>query len=86
MMTTTLETPQSMKSREPLEKVFNVLFTPTMYTEIAHHSNHLNISKGNLIRFAIEEYLQKLQDQESMAYAQQMDYQNSCERENPGVL
>ena len=59
-MTTTLEAPRAIKSREPLEKVFNVLFTPTMFTEIESHSTHLSISKGALIRFAIEEYLRKL--------------------------
>jgi hypothetical protein len=49
-----------MKSREPLEKVFNVLFTPTMFTEIQSLSAHLRISKGALIRFAIEEHLRRL--------------------------
>ena len=56
-MRTSLASPHAMKSREPLEKVFNVLFTPTMYTEIESLSAHLSISKGALIRFAIEEYL-----------------------------
>ena len=59
-MTTTLETPQSMKSREQLEKVFNVLFTPTMHTDIERLSAHLKISKGALIRCAIEEYLYRV--------------------------
>lgn len=60
MMTTTLEAHQSMKSREHLEKLFHVLMTPTMYTQIEHHSAHLSISKGALIRFAIEEHLRRL--------------------------
>ena len=61
-MTTILETPHSMKSREPLDKLFHVLFTPTMYTEIESLSAHLSISKGALIRLAIEEYLSKLDE------------------------
>ena len=65
MMTTTLETPQSIKSQENLDKAFNVLFTPTMYTQIVNHSNHLNISKGTLIRFAIEEYLHKKEEEDA---------------------
>ena len=60
MMTTTLEAPHTLKSRETLEKVFNVLFTPTMFTEIENHSTHLSISKGALIRCAIEDYLRKV--------------------------
>lgn len=59
-MRTSLETTHAMKSREPLEKVFNVLFTPTMYTEIESLSAHLSISRGALIRFAIEEYFRKV--------------------------
>ena len=60
MMTTTLEAPHTLKSRETLEKVFNVLFTPTMYAEIENHSTHLSISKGALIRCAIEEHLRRM--------------------------
>ena len=65
MMTTTLEAPHALKSRETLEKVFNVLFTPTMYAEIENHSTHLSISKGALIRCAIEEYLSKVDAEKS---------------------
>ena len=65
MMTTILEAPNALKSREPLEKVFNVLFTPTMFTEIENHSTHLSISKGALIRCAIEEYLSKVDAEKS---------------------
>ena len=65
-MTTILETPHSMKSREPLEKLFHVLMTPTMYTEIESLSVHLNISKGALIRFAIEEYLSKVDEKNTI--------------------
>ena len=64
-MTTTQDVPQSMKSHEPLEKVFNVLFTPTMYTEIESQSTQLRISKGALIRCAIEEYLHKVDAEQS---------------------
>lgn len=60
-MTTTLEAPSALKSHEALDKVFNVLFTPTMFTEIENHSTHLSISKGALIRLAIEEYLRNLE-------------------------
>lgn len=65
MITTTLEAPQSMKSREPLEKVFNVLFTPAMFTHIESHSTHLGISKGALIRSAVETYLRKVEAEQS---------------------
>jgi predicted DNA-binding protein len=65
MMTTTLETPQSMKSREHLEKLFHVLMTPTMYTQIENHSAHLSISKGALIRSAVETYLSKVEAEQS---------------------
>ena len=64
-MTTTLETTDAIKSREPLEKVFNVLFRPSMYAEIESLSAHLSISKGALIRFAIEEYLHKVDAEKS---------------------
>lgn len=64
-MKTSLETTHAMKSREPLEKVFNVLFTPSMYTEIKSLSAHLSISKGALIRFAIEEHLRKVDAEQS---------------------
>jgi predicted DNA-binding protein len=39
------------------------LFTPTMYTEIESLSTHLSISKGSLIRLAVEKYLRRLDDE-----------------------
>ncbi|MGH7183815.1 MAG: hypothetical protein ACREJN_17815 [Nitrospiraceae bacterium] len=65
-MTTMLETPHSMKSREPLDKLFHVLFTPRMYTEIESLSAQLSISKGALIRIAIEEYFSKVGAEKSL--------------------
>lgn len=76
-MTTILEAPQSMKSREPLEKVFNVLFTTTMYAEIEHHSAHLSISKGALIRMALEDYLRKKEEEDALDYLRRMDAEQS---------
>jgi hypothetical protein len=64
-MPTILETPQSMKSHEPLEKVFNVLFTPTMYADIESQSMQLRISKGALIRSAVETYLRRMDAEQS---------------------
>lgn len=61
MMTTTVEKLNALKSSEHLEKVFNVLMTPTMYTQIDNHSAHLSISKGALIRSAVQTYLSKVE-------------------------
>jgi predicted DNA-binding protein len=80
-MTTSPQTPTALKSREPLEKVFNVLFTPTMYTEIENHSTHLGISKGALIRSAIEAYVRKMEEEDALEYLRNMDDQNSFEHE-----
>jgi len=79
MMTTTLEAPQSMKPRELLEKVYHVLMTPTMYTEIENLSVHLNISKGALIRFALEDYFRKMDEEDTVDYFGMMDGENSSE-------
>lgn len=77
MMTTTLETPQSIKSQENLDKAFNVLFTPTMYTQIVNHSKHLSISKGALIRIAMEDYLHKREEDDALDYLRRMDAEQS---------
>lgn len=74
---TTVEAPQSMKSHEPLDKVFNVLFTPTMHTQIEHHSTHLKISKGALIRMALEDYLRKREEEDALDYLRRMDAEPS---------
>ena len=59
-MTSTLDTPLEKPSREPLEKLFNVLLTPRMYTELEAHSMHFGLSKGALIRLGIRELFAKL--------------------------
>lgn len=58
-MATTVDAPPSMKSREPLEKLFHVLLTPSMYTELEAHSVRVGISKGALIRLGIQEVFRK---------------------------
>ena len=59
-MTITLDTPFDKQSREPLEKLFHVLMTPRMYTELEVHSMQFGLSKGALIRLGIRELFAKL--------------------------
>lgn len=59
-MTTKLETPRSEKSREPLEKPFNVLFTESMYLRLHGYASGSGISKGRLMREALEEHFHKI--------------------------
>lgn len=49
-----------IKTSEPLERVFHMLFTKTMYTELENQSVKLTISKGALIRYALQDYFKKL--------------------------
>ena len=60
MMTTTQQTPSVLKFQESLDNVFHVLFTRSMYTEIENRSTDLHISKGALIRLALDEYFKNL--------------------------
>lgn len=53
-------TQDGINSHESLEKAFHVLFTPSMYAEIESHSANLKISKGAVIRSAVERYLRNL--------------------------
>lgn len=53
-------TRDGIKSHEPLEKAFHVLFSKTMYAEIESHSADLKISKGTLIRSAVKHHLRNL--------------------------
>ena len=64
-MTTTLQTPRSEKSRESLEKPFNVLFTETMYLRLHRYASGLGVSKGRLTREALEERFQKIDAENS---------------------
>ena len=59
-MTITLDTPVEKHSREPLDKLFHVLLTPHMYTELEAHSIRYGLSKGALIRLGIREVFAKL--------------------------
>ena len=59
-MTITLDTPVEKHSREPLDKLFHVLLTPHMYTELEAHSIRYGLSKGALIRLGIRELFGKL--------------------------
>ena len=59
-MTITLDTPLEKHSREPLDKLFHVLLTPHMYTELEAHSIRYGLSKGALIRLGIRELFGKL--------------------------
>jgi hypothetical protein len=77
----TLEVPQPIKSHESLEKVFNVLMTPTMHNQIEHLSVHLRISKGSLIRSALEDYFCKLEEENTMDYFRRMEDDNPIEHE-----
>jgi predicted DNA-binding protein len=49
-----------MKSREPLEKPFNVLLSETMYLRLHRYASGLGVSKGCLIREALEDHFQKI--------------------------
>jgi hypothetical protein len=59
-MKITVRTQDGIKSHEPLEKVFHVLLAPSMYAAIESHSAILKISKGALIRSAVERHLRNL--------------------------
>jgi len=76
-MTTIQDIPQSMRSREHLEKLFHVLMTPTMYTQIEHHSTYLKCSKGALIRMAMDDYLRKKEEEDALDYLRRMDAEQS---------
>jgi hypothetical protein len=84
MMTMTLEVPQPIKSHEPLEKVFNFLMTPTMYAQMEYFSAGLSMSKGALIRLALEDYLIKLEVEDTVDYFRKMDDENSIEPQDLG--
>ena len=84
MMTMTLEVPQPIKSHESLEKVFNFLMTPSMHKKIEHLSKHLRISKGSLIRLALEEYVCQLEHDGTGDYFRKMDDENSIEPQDLG--
>lgn len=58
-MTKTTET-LSSRNPEPLEKAFHVLFGPTMVARLTSHATNLKISKGALIRQALDNYFRNL--------------------------
>ena len=60
MMTPTLDTPRSKTPRESIDKIFNVLMTQAMYARLESYSSRFGISKGALIREALEEHFQKI--------------------------
>ena len=67
-MRTTLDTPRSKKPREPLDKLFNVLFTETMYARLESYSSRFGISKGALIREALEGRFQTIDDENALEH------------------
>ena len=81
-MTMTLEVSQPIKSHESLEKVFNFLMTPTMHNEIERLSAHFRISKGSLIRLALEDYFCKLEQEDTVDYFRKMDDENSIKHQD----
>ena len=60
MITTTVETPGSLKSPESLDKVFHVLFTSTMYLRLNGYAYRFGVSKGHMVREALAEHFQKI--------------------------
>ncbi|MDZ4733963.1 MAG: hypothetical protein SGJ16_10315 [Nitrospirota bacterium] len=60
MMTPTLDTPRSKKPHEPLNKLFNVLFTETQHLKLNDYACRFGVSKGRLIREALEESFRKI--------------------------
>jgi hypothetical protein len=82
MMTTTIETPNALKSPEHLKKLFHILMTRTMYTKIENLSVRLSISKGALIRFALEDYFRKMDEEDTIDYFRKMDDENSLEHQD----
>jgi hypothetical protein len=71
-------TQDGIKSQESLEKVFHVLFTPTMYAAIESRSAALKISKGALIRSAVERHLRSLASSKSVGN-QEQNHSNNLE-------
>ena len=65
-MTKTLDTSHPKKSREPLDKLFHVLFTETMCLRLNSYANRRGISKGRLVRIAVEEHLHKIENPQSL--------------------
>ena len=61
-MTATLEATHSRTLIEPLDKLFHVLFTKSMYAELEILSTRLKLSKAAIIRTAIEKYIHDLQE------------------------
>ena len=59
-MTTTRETTSPKKSLEPLDRLFNILFTETMYAQLHGFASSLGISKGHLVRIALEEHFRSI--------------------------
>ena len=59
-MTTTRETTSPKKSLEPLDRLFNILFTETMYAQLHDFASRFGISKGCLVRIALEEHFRSI--------------------------
>lgn len=75
-MTKTRIVQDGIKNSEPLERVFHMLFTKTMYAEIENHSTNLKISKGAIIRSAVERYLRNLDANRSVDIQEQNHSKN----------
>ena len=59
-MTTTLDTSRSKKPRESIDKIFNVLLTESLYLRLNGYAYRFGISKGRLVREALEESFRKI--------------------------
>lgn len=74
-MTTIQEPPDPKKPTQPLNKLFHVLFTRGMYTELEVLSTRFKLSKGAIIRLAIENYIRRLKEQKSVGPWTDLSYQ-----------
>lgn len=82
MMTIGLEVPQSMNSREPLETVLHFAATQTMCAAIEDLAIHLNITNAAVIRLALEDYLCKLEEENTVDYFRRRDDETAIDDED----
>jgi len=61
------------KSRECLEKLFDLMLTPILCAEVANTSVRYGVSNNAVIRMAMEEYRCKLLDEDIIDYFRRLE-------------
>ena len=67
-MTTTLETTSPKKTLEPLDRLFNILLTDTMYAELHGFALRFGVSKGHMVRIALEEHFRSIDTKNTLEH------------------